>query len=739
MAINTAARTMTTQPGLGYLPGMRVRAANVANPDQWIEVPVTTYNVANGQLTFTPDLILSSGTFANWNVSRREVGFASILTGADLNNYRTPGFYFSTLTTIANSPIAAAFSLIVEQSGNGIKQTWASAATVPQTFVRASTTATGAFGAWIGTTTSTLIPTGSDLNNYRTEGMYYATVTTGITGVPNAVGPTATPVPLSVAFSLLVERVGAGQKQTLTTATTTPETYTRASTSAAGAFGVWQRMFDRGRLISAGADLDNYRSAWMGEGMWGSTSTGIANSPVAAAFSLLVIRAGSTGTTQIWMNRATGDMWARSHTTTSNAWSQWVPSGQTVITDGRRIFMAGGTSPVLEDYWHRDDVADHNDDIRRLTINSGGSNILYGNNHYYYNKVTEAVTTNLRQLDLRCFGDNVLNVSHNLLTGLRSTALRNIGSANVILAEHNPALGVNQTTHYDGSGVARMVLFGDNTTSFTNGRLTNVARGVASSDAATVGQLRSENINIGEFFPAVEVANRAAVVTAVGTTTITESFETGLGTILPVVRNFIGQDSQPSVASITGNGFERTNIRAQQGTWSIQSLNHNVHSTRATIIFDIGTSLGTRTLTFWRFSSGEINHDYCWWEVLDIVTGATVVQGTASGSQNTGTTWTQQSLSIPAGRHHLILKYRKDGSVHSAEDRGFFDNISFPRANTQAAGAAQAWVFPESGNWIHAFFHENQLFETRLRQGQSFRNPTTRVLRVFDGTNIVNA
>jgi hypothetical protein len=59
--------TFTTQSGLGYLPGARVRVTDSSNVANWIEGPVSSYS--GSSLVMTADSSSGSGTIASWNIN----------------------------------------------------------------------------------------------------------------------------------------------------------------------------------------------------------------------------------------------------------------------------------------------------------------------------------------------------------------------------------------------------------------------------------------------------------------------------------------------------------------------------------------------------------------------------------------------------------------------------------------------------------------------------------------------
>lgn len=65
---NSGTKTFTTQAGLAYLVGTRIRAADASSPTaNWMEGVVTSYSSTT--LEFTADKSLGSGTLTNWTLS----------------------------------------------------------------------------------------------------------------------------------------------------------------------------------------------------------------------------------------------------------------------------------------------------------------------------------------------------------------------------------------------------------------------------------------------------------------------------------------------------------------------------------------------------------------------------------------------------------------------------------------------------------------------------------------------
>jgi hypothetical protein len=458
--------------------------------------------------------------------------------------------------------------------------------------------------------------------------------------------------------------------------------------------------------------------------MFNSTSTAFLNAPAAVGFSLVVLRSGSTGTTQIWVRRdiANPEMWVRVHTTTSSAWGAWFPVGQSATTDRRRIFMMNRSTPAIEEFWHNEDVADHTDDDRRMTVRAAGNIVLYGISQYYFNKATDAVTSNYRQTQLRNHGDVIINAWRNNLTPTDQYTDLNDGQAIRRL----------RLTSVGGAGIVDC----------SGSRLTNAAVSTAIDDVPTNRVVSAAVTNMafgwnkGELFPATVVANRAAMNALLGTPVenATEGFETSLGTTIPVISN-----TQPAAAG-GGAGWERSNARAGTGSWSIVCRNTGFHSTTATIIFDIGVCPEPYNITFQYWWDGESCCDWFEWALLN--TSNTVIGAAINTANTTRAAWINQIVPITADRiglgHRLRFQYRKDGSVHSGEDRAFVDQIAIRRTNP-AMVTERAWAFPEGTTYVHGYLRAGRVFETVLTAGQTFRDVGAAYqLKLWNGSAIVN-
>jgi hypothetical protein len=60
--------SITTQPGLAYVTGLRARIAAYSAMTNWVEGQVTAYSTTTGVLTINASLVNGSGAFNNWTV-----------------------------------------------------------------------------------------------------------------------------------------------------------------------------------------------------------------------------------------------------------------------------------------------------------------------------------------------------------------------------------------------------------------------------------------------------------------------------------------------------------------------------------------------------------------------------------------------------------------------------------------------------------------------------------------------
>lgn len=81
LLIGTGTKAFTTQAGLAYLAGARVRASSAANTANWMEGVVTAYSSTT--LTVSVDLVGGSGTLADWNINLAGARGATGATGPE--------------------------------------------------------------------------------------------------------------------------------------------------------------------------------------------------------------------------------------------------------------------------------------------------------------------------------------------------------------------------------------------------------------------------------------------------------------------------------------------------------------------------------------------------------------------------------------------------------------------------------------------------------------------------------
>jgi hypothetical protein len=164
LAIGTGSKAFTTQAGLAYTNGARMRASSAANTSNWME-GLATYSGTT--LTITVDKTNGSGTLASWNLNvvgqpgagdlssannlsdvanvttaRTNLGInQAVALGAsqDFNAVVAPGSYYPVDSASTNAPVAGDFwYLTVEFFGGGTytKQTATRVNSPGETYVR---------------------------------------------------------------------------------------------------------------------------------------------------------------------------------------------------------------------------------------------------------------------------------------------------------------------------------------------------------------------------------------------------------------------------------------------------------------------------------------------------------------------------------------------------------------------------------------------------------------------------
>jgi hypothetical protein len=133
LAIGTGSKTLTTQAGLAYVAGARVRITSTGTPTAWMEGTITSYTGTSMVVSSTNTS--GSGTYADWAISLAgEVGSTSATTWATLTDGATitwaadgsrseqnakvtlGGNRTLSITSPANG---MAFRLLVKQDGTG--------------------------------------------------------------------------------------------------------------------------------------------------------------------------------------------------------------------------------------------------------------------------------------------------------------------------------------------------------------------------------------------------------------------------------------------------------------------------------------------------------------------------------------------------------------------------------------------------------------------------------------------
>lgn len=98
---SSGSKTFTTQSGLAYTAGARVRVSDAADPTtNWMEGVVTSYSGTS--LVFTADLSAGSGTIASWNINlagqRGAPGSGDMTSTNNLSDLASPKTGFDTIS-----------------------------------------------------------------------------------------------------------------------------------------------------------------------------------------------------------------------------------------------------------------------------------------------------------------------------------------------------------------------------------------------------------------------------------------------------------------------------------------------------------------------------------------------------------------------------------------------------------------------------------------------------------------
>lgn len=84
LAFGAGAKTLTVDPGKGYVPGMDVAIASAATPTNRMIGTVTAYNVTTGAMSVTVTVSVGSGSASAWSVSVTTAGDSFVVSGGPL-------------------------------------------------------------------------------------------------------------------------------------------------------------------------------------------------------------------------------------------------------------------------------------------------------------------------------------------------------------------------------------------------------------------------------------------------------------------------------------------------------------------------------------------------------------------------------------------------------------------------------------------------------------------------------
>jgi len=118
---STASVTITTQAGLAYGIGARVRFTNTPTPTNWMEGNVTAYNSSSGSLTALMDLKSGTGTFTAWTIN--VAGVPGTVSGGSLGTLGTQNANAVAITggTITGMPTPTAGADVVNKTYSDTK------------------------------------------------------------------------------------------------------------------------------------------------------------------------------------------------------------------------------------------------------------------------------------------------------------------------------------------------------------------------------------------------------------------------------------------------------------------------------------------------------------------------------------------------------------------------------------------------------------------------------------------
>jgi len=152
------------------------------------------------------------------------------------------------------------------------------------------------------------------------------------------------------------------------------------------------------------------------------------------------------------------------------------------------------------------------------------------------------------------------------------------------------------------------------------------------------------------------------------------------------------EDTDYTPWSITGD-WDRTTVDKYAGTYSFASTNQGQHNTSSSAYFAI-TLTTTKWISLWyKVSSETADKLYIY---LD---GVVVVNGVGGAGS-----WAQVYMQLSTGDHTIECRYTKDGSINTAADTAYIDNIevydaSFTPASELTSDANTSLLL--SGNGTH--------------------------------------
>ena len=209
MLIGTGSKSLTTQTGLAYSVGARVRVSNTVTPTNYMEGTVTAYTSASGAMTVNVDTIGGSGTLASWNVNLAgNVGSAGP-AGANGTNGSTVLAGGGALSSGASTFYVAFGSFTVNTTESGVAIPLPVGGTLANLNVTASTPA-GPGNTWTftvrlaGASTGVTCAISGNASTSCSDTTHTSAVTAGQTVDLQAV-PTSNPATMTITWSVVVQ------------------------------------------------------------------------------------------------------------------------------------------------------------------------------------------------------------------------------------------------------------------------------------------------------------------------------------------------------------------------------------------------------------------------------------------------------------------------------------------------------------------------------------------------------